>query len=811
MRARTVVESVSQDVTYALRAMGRAPGFSVAAVATIALGIGANTLVFSLLNALILQPLDAARPAELVRVYTSEGHAPRHDGDRFGASSYADYLDLGRSDALAGLIAFAPLSALVDLNGIASPVPARLVSENYFMVLDRPLLHGGWSSDSARGSLDVVVSHRFWTSRLGGADDVVGRPLVVNGRRARVVGVTSPRFKGIEPAHVDLYFPVRSAVEMTGRAGFLTDRGERSIRLLGRLANGVTPAAAEAALDGVMRGLGEQFPASNARRTISVRPARSILPLELMGPGVFPSAGLVFGASLVMLAIAGVNAAAVLMARTTRRRRELAVRQSIGAGPVRLVRQLTTESVVLALAASVVVVGLVSLLPVLANWLEVPPSVQPGVDVTVLGYAVGVALGFGILFGLTPALAGLRADVVESLRGGDADSRPSTARTQQALVCAQLAMSMLLLVIAGAMLDSLSRQQRVDPGFTAAGLVIATFEDPSGISAEARHGAFAQLAVERLAGVPGVVSVSTASMAPLTSDGVRSTIHIPDYTGAPGEDMQVATVTAGPDYFKTLRIPLRRGRELTWSDRDPRPRIIVNESMARRYWGGRDPVGAVVRLGGREGVHAEVIGVAADARFRSLAEAPLPLYVVQRAAGGGETLLVRTRDDAAAMLLTVRGLMSRNDVPLTLVQLRTMEDVLRTSLAVTRALSDTVTAIGILAVLLAAVGLYGVVSYVMTSRTREFGVRVALGASPRSLARLVLGYGMRLTVIGGAAGMILGFAALRLISAMLFGSWSVGPIAAVAGMVVGAVMLVACAIPAAKAAGIAPARVLRSD
>jgi predicted permease len=811
-RWRERIATVGQDLVYAIRAMGRAPGFTLAVVATIGLGIGANTAVFSLLNALLFQPLDARNPQELVRIYTSEGRAQLSPSDYFGASSYADYADLRESRALAGVLAFMPLGAVVELDGTVTRAHSRIVSENYFTVLGRPLYLGGWTpGEISAAPLEVIVSHRFWSTALGGDPAVLGRLLTVNGRRVPIAGVTAPDFKGIEPATVDLYIPFPSAPAVTGRSDLLTGRAERSIRMLGRLAPGVSAESAEAALDATMKGLGGTYPESNAGRTITVRRAGSILPLEVMGDSLYPIAGLVFGATLVMLLISGVNVASVLLARAIRRRRELAVRLSLGAGPFRLVRQLVTESVVLALGASVLVVALVSLLPLLASWLGVPESVRPSVDGAVLGYAVAVAIGFGVFFGLGPAIAGMRSEVVEALRGSDAGARPAKARAQQVLVASQLALSMLLLLVGGALLENMDRQQRTDPGFGVDRLVVATFEDPTGIPDRERQRVFTRLAVERLGAIPGVTSVSTASMAPLTSDGMRSTIHVPGYTEAPDEDMEVWMVTAGSDYFRTLGIPMQRGRELTGSEGDTLPRVVVNRSMARRYWGERDPVGTFVRLGGRDGRPAEVIGVASDARFRSLGEAPVPMYVVQRSNDNGGTVLIRTSGEPSLLLLAVRGSMARSDVPLTLTQVRPMIDILHGSLAVTRAVSDTVLVIGLLALLLAAVGLYGVVSYVMASRTREFGIRIALGANGRSITRLVLGYGLRLALIGGTAGVLLGLGALRLISGMLAGTSRSPSLTAAAGLVLVLITLLACAIPARRAGATSPADMLRSD
>lgn len=809
VRLRERLESVVQDIAYAVRAMRRAPAFTVAAVMTIALGIGANTAVFSLLNVLLLQPLDAERPAELVRIYTSEGHAPRDERDLLGGSSYADYVDLRRAGALADLASYLPLSASVRIGADdGMRYEARAVSANLFALLGRQPLRGGWRDD---GEAAVIVSHGFWLSALGGDERAIGRSIVVNGKSMRVAGVLAPSFRWIEPAHVDLYVPFAAAPALTGRSSLLTDRGERSVRLLGRLAPGTSAAAAQRSLDAIMSGLAAEFPATNARRTISVRPAQSVVPLELAGRAVLPVAGLVFGATLVMLALAGVNSAAVLLARTFRRRRELAVRLSLGAGRLRVIRLLLTESVVLAFAAGVVVVALLSLLPLLARTLGVPQSVHPVIDVRVLGYAAAVALGFGLLLGIAPALAGTRGDMVESLRRGEAGARPGRARAQQALVGAQLALSMLLLTVAGGLLASLARLQRIEPGFTIDNVIVAQFEDPLGANSLERDRVFTRLVAERLGALPSVASVSVGSMAPLTSDGVVSTIRIPGYEPQPDEIMDVRRVTAGPDFFRTLGIPLRRGRELTWADRDTLRHIVINESMARRYWGDRDPIGTFVELADAGGTRAQVIGVAADARFIALGRPPEPMYVVQRTTDGGGTVLVRARGDAGALLLAVRGSMSRNDVPLTLTQLRTMSDVVQSSLAVTRAVSAALLAIGLLAVLLAAVGLYGVVSYVTAGRAREFGVRLALGATPSSLTRLVLGYGARIAAIGAGIGLLLGLGALRLIGSLLFGSWISLPMTATAASVLCAVALLASAVPALRATASSPATALRTD
>jgi putative ABC transport system permease protein len=806
MRWSERFHSVVQDLRYAAKAMRRAPGFTAATVLTIALGIGANTIVFSLLNALLFQPLDARRPDELVRVYTS-GSVVRDDRDRFGASSFADYADLRNAPSLNGLAAWAPFGTTVTYSGATGRYEARVVSDNYFALIGRPLFRGV----PPVAMDEVVVSHGFWRTTLASNPTALGTTLSVNGRLMRVAGITAHDFRGIEPSTVDLYLAMSAMPSLAGRPGFLTGRGERSLNIIGRLAPAATAASAERDLNGGMRAIALAHPESNKGRQVSVRRAASIIAPELTGGALYPVATLVFAATVVMLLIAGVNVAAVLLSRTVRRRREIAVRLSLGASRARIARQLITESVLLAGLSSLIVLAIVASLPAVAARIGVPAPVQPQVDVRVLAYALLVAVTAGLLFGIGPALAGTRAEVVDALRTGGGDGRQSGHRIQRALVVAQLAMSMLLLVIGSALLRSLDRQQRVDPGFRAGNLLVADFEDPLGRVDPERERTFTRLAVERLRTLPSVLSVSVASMAPLSGDGFRSTIHVPGYLPAPDESMDVSALTGGPELFRTLGVPLLRGRELTWADHDTAPAVVVNESMARRYWGSREPVGSFVELGGKGGRSARVIAVVGDARFYALAESPRPMYAVERIVGGGGTVLIRTTGDPTSLIPAVRGMMSGNDNPLTLTRLRTMEEALDSSLVVSRVISTVILGIGLLAITLAAVGLYGVVSYAMAGRSREFGIRMALGATREEIMRLVLNYGARLAAIGGVIGLVLGVAATRLMRGMLYGdSSAVIAIVSVAG-VLGAITLIASMVPARRATAISPAAALRSD
>jgi hypothetical protein len=370
---------------------------------------------------------------------------------------------------------------------------------------------------------------------------------------------------------------------------------------------------------------------------------------------------------------------------------------------------------------------------------------------------------------------------------------------------------MLLLLTGGALLQGLSRQRRIDPGFATAGLLVAQLEDPSGIPDPARERAFTEAAIGHLAQIPGVRTVSVASMAPLTGDGMRSSIRIPGHSAADGGDPEIAAITAGPDLFATLGIPLRRGRELSWRDRDTLPKVIVNEAMARRFWGAADPIGSTVELGGSGGTPAEVIGVAADARFYSLDQEPVSLYAIQRRTHGGAVVLIRAERDIEVVAGMVRAALTRPDIRFALVGLRSMDAVLETSLLLSRAITNTLLAIGVVAVLLATIGLYGVVSYITSGRTKEFGIRLALGASRRSISTLVIGYGLRTTIASGIVGTAAGIGAIHVMQGMTSGAQLSFAVVAGVWFALAAVTLAACTLPALSATGIPPATALRAD
>jgi predicted permease len=750
-RWRDRLDALVQDARYAVRSLRRAPGFAATAVLTAALGIGVNTALFTVVDALLLRPLPVARPHEIVRVYTSEAGASSDPRDALGATSYHDYLDFRRAPALAGLAAYMPVAASIRLGAAERRVEGRFVSGDFFATLGVRAAVGRLlaPADARADAPAAVLDHRFWSTALGGDSAVVGATLLLNGRGVTVVGVAAASFVGLEPAAVDVYLPLEAQRVVSPGADLLSSRGDRLLKLVGRLAPGATPERARRDLDAVMRALAAEHPATNRGRRVAVHPARSVIATESAGDGLAPAASLLFAVTGVVLLIAGMNVAALQLARAVSRGRELAVRRSLGAGRGRVVAQLLTESVVLALLAGGVALATTLALPLVARALGAPPSVTPRPDGTVLAFATLLSLATGAAFGLAPALHGAGRDAAGALRGGGASAR-GRARAQRAFVVAQVALSVVLLFVGGLLAESLRRQREVRPGFDASRLVVAEFEGTAGFATAAQDRALATAASARLRALPAVEALSFASAAPLSGEGMRTSIDVPGYRPAPDEDMEVPFVRAGPEYFRSLGMSVVRGAELSASAADTLPRVVVSAAMARRYWPGRDPVGTVVRIGG--GAPAVVVGVAADARLRALAEAPAPNFVVQRAGGGGPTALIRTRGEAAAALPLLRQALAAPTGPYVLRRLRAMDEITAASLQAARAVAAAVTGLSLAALALAVVGLYGVVSYLAAQRTREFGTRVALGARATDVLGLVLRAGLRLALVGGAAG-----------------------------------------------------------
>lgn len=821
------MDTLRQDLRYALRTLLRSPGFTLAAVLTLALGIGANTMLFSLANAVWLRPpAHVAAPERLVALYTSD-----YSGPAYGSSSYPDYLDFRRETAVfSGVAAYAPRVAAVGEGAEPERTGVELVSENFFAVLGvRPALGRGFTAEEGRpgGPAVAVISHDLWRRHFGGAADVVGRQVRLNARPFTVVGVAPEGFHGaLRGPAFDAWVPLGAAEGLGMGLDQLEERGGRSLFLLARLAPGVSAEEAQARMGVVARRLLAEHPGqwrdvSEAGRRITLLPeAEARVPPQgrEMAVGFF---ALLMGTVGVVLLVCCANVAGLLLARATARAREVGVRLALGATRRRLVGQMLSEAGVLALAGaalgSLAALWATDLLLAVRTPLPMRVALDFRPDGRVLAFTAGVTVLAVALFGLAPSLRASRADVARTLSGETGSVAGAGRRRlplRDLLVVAQVAMSLLLLAGAGLFLRALAGAAAIDPGFRAEGVLLVSVEPRPGAGREEERARVMAALGERVAALPGVEEVSWAASVPLGPTASRRGVSVPGYQPGRGEDMEFHFNVVGPRYFETMRAPLARGRGITAEDREGAPRVVVvNETFARRFWPGKDPLGQRLSVSGAGGPWLEVVGVARDGKYLSLAEDPLPyLYFAAAQEPWGATLHVRTGSEPLALVPAVREAL-REDAPGWMLQdPTTLEETLAGSLLPQRVAAGVFALFGALAVLLAAVGLYGVVAYAVARRTREIGVRVALGARAADVVRLVLRRGAGLALAGIAVGLPAAWALSRLLSGLLVGGGP-GDLLPFAGSaaLLAAVALLASWLPARRAARIEPMRALRTE
>lgn len=819
-----------QDFRYALRTLRRSPGFALVAVLTLALGVGANTTIFSVVNAVLLRPPAQVRePGRLVQVYTSD-----YSGPRYGASSYADYLDFrDGATGLEGLAAFAPSPINFSTGGSASRVWGEEVSANYFSVLGvAPVLGRIFVPDAgdARGAEPVaVLSYALWQRAFGADSGVVGREVRVNGYPFTVIGIAPRRFSGsIRGVQADIWVPyLTRGVLSPGGGGDedranLMQRGDRGLFIIGRLAPGATFASVQASFDVIARRLHAAYPqywsdVHDEPRAITLLSERDSRVLPQLHGAVVGFFGLLMAVVGLMLLICCANVANLLLTRAAGRRRELSIRLALGAARGRLVQQLLTETAVIALLG-----GAVGLL--MAKWamglltafrppLPVPVALDISLDGGVLAFTALVAALTGFIAGAAPALGAARLDLVSALKGGSygGSARRRRPAMRSVLVVSQMATCVVLLTMAGLLLRSLRAAQNVELGFDPSGVAIFSIEPGNQGYDEARGRAFYGDLLGRVAALPGVRAASIAESTPLGLDYSRRGVSVEGYSPRPGEDMEFGANVVGPGYFGLMHIALDRGREFTQRDRQGSLAVaIVNQSFARRFWPGEDPIGKRIRIGDQQ---REVIGVARDSRIRSLSESSTPYFYLPflQHYQPNMTLEVRTAGDPSAIIPAVRseiGALDR-DLP---VQAGTMEEALGLSLLPQRAGATLLGIFSVLGLVLASIGLYGVVAYAVAQRTRELGIRVALGAESSDIYRVVMGHGAKLTMLGLAIGIGAALLLARLASGVLFGVSPADPLTlgGVAAILV-VVALAASYVPARRAIRVDPLVALKEE
>jgi predicted permease len=809
----------SQDLHYAVRLMRKAPVVTAVAVATVALGVGANTALFTVADAVLLKMLPVREPEQLFGLAKS-----RQDGQPAEDFSYPLYRELRDAGAgTADLIAYAGLSLNLFVGGVTERVPGELVTENYFAVLGVPAAVGRtFSASGDQPEAVAVLSHGFWQRRFGGDPSVVGNTVHVNGRAVTVVGITPAGFHGTErgssPA---LRLPVRLQPQVDAQRDLLERPTASWLRVAGRASPGVDQAGVVARLNPTyQRHQRELIAAAGLPTEVRERLLRSGLVGQPMARGEsdftrrLRSPLLVLGGVVgLILLLACANLASLLLGRVGERERELAVRRALGAGRGRLVRQLLTENLLLALAGGAlgVVLSLWAgdiLLALLPGRATVALTLQT--DLRVLGFALAASLVTGLLFGLVPALHASRAELLPPLKEVPPSGRP--ARPARLLVVGQVAVALVLLVGAGLFARSLRNLVTLDAGFDRHDLVLVSLDLGSSGYRTDQAPAFYRQLLERLRALPGVRSAAASGVVLLGGGGRRSTILVPGYSPQPDEDMNVSENVVTPGYLTTLGIPLFEGRDLTDHDTAGRPRVaVVNEAFARHFFGGESPVGRRFQSGDQA---VEIVGVIRDTRYRSLRDAPprMALYPLAQEPELAMTLHLRTAVDSRAIAAAVRREVADVDAALPVFGVRSYVQQVATSLQNDRMLAILAAFFGGLALLLASIGLYGVVARAVVGRTREIGVRIALGARPGDVLRLVLGDAGRLAVVGAVLGMAVSLATTQVASGLLFGITPTDP-ETLAGSVavLGAVTLLAAYLPARRAARIDPMQALRYE
>ncbi len=827
-----MIDAIARDIRYALRWLRRSPGFTAVAILSLGLGVGVNTAMFSLVDALMLRPLPVADPGTLVDVFTSGG-----DGDVHATSSYLDLQDFrARNTSFTDMIGYSPMMAAVSMGDRSRLVLGQVVTSNHFQVLGVQPERGRLlepDDDTPGAERVVVLSHRMWQREFAADAGVVGRSLLLRGQPYRIVGVAPARFTGVIPLLVpELWLPA-SHVEDVEPAGIvdavpgpgstpLDRRGYRFLFAKGRLKPGVTAPQAAANLKAIGTQLASEFPQTNKDRQISAVPTSDVRLLvpEASGPVGAGSAGLMVIVGAVLL-IACANVAGLLVARAAGRRREMSVRAALGAGRLRLMRQLLVEGLLIGLAGVVVAIGVAWALLKILLAIKLPIPELPldlRFDARVMTFAIVVAVLAGLAASLLPSLRASSPSLIADLRGAglQAIARRRRWRLREWLVAVQVALTVLLLVVASLLLRSLSRSQTADVGFEPRRLAVLSVDTNMVRYAPERSRQFWEQALARVRALPGVQAAALASpRIPFDLNFQTHDFRIDGRSYAPGQRGEILNdVSVSPDYFATLGVAIVEGRAFSDVDREgAAPVVIINRAMAQRFWPGQSAMGRTVTLAAT-GRPYEIVGVSADYRVRSVGEGPTP-YVHFSAAqrpASYNYLLARARSDDDAVLQEMRRELLALEPGLVFIGNGTMERTLAATLLPSRVGAMLAAGFGALGLLLAGIGLYGVMAFVVSQRTREIGIRLALGARPGQVVGMVLSRAVVVVVAGAAAGAVLAALAAGALGAALYGIGSGDPLAwTVAMLTMMLAASVASALPALRAVRVDPARTLRAE
>ncbi len=818
---------LGRDVRYAVRTLGRAPTFTATVVATLALGIGANAVIFSAVDAVLLRDAPVSSPETLVDVFTTSGSNP------YSGTSYPDYFDLRDSGTFASLAAYTAVSMTMDAGGQPEPLAGQLVSGNYFEALGVTATAGrALTPEDDRIGAPVrvaVISYALWRRLFNSDPSAIGQTIRLNSNPYTLIGVAPPAFAGPVPGGAtDVWVPTALQPEIDppaaavrrarGTSAVFDLRRSRGLSMVGRLPSGASLDEVTSRADVIARRLETAYPDTNRNRRFTVTPLGEGRGLRVATRPVLRQLA---GAVLMVLLVACVNVASLLLSRAVSREREVALRIAIGASGARLVRQWLTESVLLGILGSIGAVIVARLSTPLLHAFVIPETVDLALNGRVLAFTLAVGVGTGLLFGLAPVLQALRRNTTTALRaeGGSVATGARAARMRGAFVVLQVALSLMLVVGAGLFLRTLANAYAVDLGYRIDRVLVASLNlEASGYFEGGSRGAEAGAAVyeqilSRVEALPGVAAASAARMTVL-SGGARSTIVSTNGLRIERDNSNALGVRANVvshRYFETMNVPILRGRSFAATDGRGTPRVtIVTQSLADRLWPGEDPIGKPLH---DDSTLLQVVGVVPDTVYTTTLERQRPpAYYLPLAQNyeSGVALHVRATGNPMSLVPAIRDAVRQVDGQLAVERPQLLSDVLDRTLSGPRMMATLVGLFGAIALILAVLGLYGVMAHAASQRTTEIGIRLAMGARPGSIVTLLLGQGVRLLGLGVATGLTGALLGTRYIEAQLFGVHATDPLTLAAGCaVLGVAGLSASVIPALRAMRVDPISVLR--